>query len=77
MIRTPDEILEGLYSDGEMPEAFEVEDLCVAAKEGDWALEKLAALERALERDGWSILDLTTDDDAGTVLELVPPEVAA
>jgi len=77
MPRTPEEILDALNEDGEMPTESEVGELCTAAIAGDWALEHLEALQHALEQAGWAVMNLTTDDDDGTVLELVPPEAAA
>ena len=77
MDRTAEEILDDLRETGEMPKTYEVEGLCVAAREGDWALAKLEALERTLRRAGWSVVDTTTDDDESMVIELLPPEEAA
>lgn len=73
MERTAEEILDDLNEQGTMPTEPEVVALCNAALEGAQVAEALDALERALLRAGWQILDLTTDDDEGKVLELVPP----
>lgn len=74
MDRTAEEILDELIENGTMPSEAEVTALCEAVFEGEQAAAKLDALDRALRRGGWSIIDMTTDDDEGQVLELIPPD---
>ena len=74
MVRTAEEILDALHEDGTMPTGPEVAALCAAVNEGEAAEARLAALEHAMETAGWSVVDMTTDDDDGQVLELVPPD---
>lgn len=74
MDRTAEEILDDLNELGKMPTATEVAALCDAAVDGIAELAKFGALEHALELAGWTIIDVTTDDTDGTMLQLVPPE---
>ena len=63
-------IYESLLS-GEPPTTQEVEALLEDAAEGERAAEKLEQLEQALAQMGYALVDVTTDDDEGEVLELV------
>lgn len=73
MDRSAEEILDELHETGARPSDLEIAALCGAVIEGERATAKFEALERALARVGWSIVDTTTDDDDATVLELIPP----
>lgn len=72
--RTPTEILDAMAEEGTMPSERETAALCTRATEADVLEAKLYALERLLCRIGYRIVDVTTDDDDGTVLELVTME---
>lgn len=74
MDRTVEEILDDLHEDGTLPTGPETVALCAAVAGAMEAEVRLAALEHAMARAGWSIVDMTTDDDDGQVLELVPPD---
>jgi hypothetical protein len=73
MLRTATEILDELNENGTRPTEIEIAALCNAAIEGEHVAAHLAAFEHALNRAGWAIVDMTTDDTDGTVFELVPP----
>jgi len=73
MDRSAEEILDDLRELGTMPTTLEVVALCEAVAEGELAAAKFTAFERALGRAGWTVLDVTTDDDDTMAIELVPP----
>jgi len=77
MTRTPDEILDALNEYGEGPEDYEVERLCVAAKQTRLATAELEALRSAMSDSGWVILDVIADEDDGVAVELLPPKATA
>ena len=74
MDRTAEEILDDLLELGTLPTGPEVVALCAELAGAMEAEARLAALEHAMTRAGWSIVDMTTDDDDEQVLELVPPD---
>jgi hypothetical protein len=73
MDRDAQEILDELRDHGKLPTEAETAALCEAALDGQRFSEALDALEHALNKAGWSVVDLTTDDTEGTVFDLVPP----
>lgn len=73
MDRTADEIQMDLINGGEMPTVQEAMDLCDRALEADQLEAKFDALERALAKAGWTMIDVTTDDSDGRAIKLVPP----
>jgi glucosamine 6-phosphate synthetase-like amidotransferase/phosphosugar isomerase protein len=77
MERDAEEIMGELLEHGTMPSAEEVIALCAVAVEAERQQEKWEGLERALAREGYRIVDMTTDDDDGTVLHIVRIEEPA
>jgi hypothetical protein len=73
IVRTAEEILDDLIEDGSTPTDEETVALCEAAIAGELAQAQLDAFGQALQRAGWSVIDVTTDDDEGHVLQLAPP----
>ncbi len=71
MDRDAEEIMSELLEHGTMPSDEEIVALCAVAIEAERQQEKWEGLERALKRDGYRIVDMTTDDDASTVLAIV------
>lgn len=71
--RNATEILDELRERGAMPTEIEVETLCGLAIAAEDLADKWQAFDRALAKAGWSIVDMTNDDD-GPLFELVPPE---
>lgn len=59
---------------GRMPTEQEVMALVHDANAGEHLEHELAALKIALEEVGFAVIDTTTDDDDGTVLEIVKIE---
>lgn len=74
MDRSAEEIMAELLEHGTMPSEAEVVALCEVAIAAEQQQEKWEGLERALKREGYHIVDMTTDDDDGTVLSIVPIE---
>ncbi len=72
MDRSAEEILEALLEHGTMPSEAEVVALCEIADAAERMQEKWESLEHALKREGYHIVDMTTDDDEATVLHIVP-----
>lgn len=70
--RSVEEVLDDVLERGVMPDAQGVVDLCNLALEGERSQERYEALERALARAGWCVVDMTTDDEDCETLEIVP-----
>lgn len=74
MDRDAEEIMSDLLEHGTMPSEAEVVALCEIAVAAEHMQERWEGLERALKREGYHIVDMTTDDDEGTHLAVVPIE---
>ena len=72
--RSANEILDDLMEEGTEPSQQEIVQLCHEAGEAGRWQSTYKALERALNRAGYVIMDVTTDDDDETRLEIVEAE---
>lgn len=63
LTRFPAEILDDYLEHGELPSGPEIEALCRIAEGSDLLCERLEAIDHLLARHGFSIIDVTTDDD--------------
>lgn len=72
VMRDIQDILDDLQDTGAVPSEAEIAAICERAIEADRLEARDAALLRALRLQlGLTVIDTTTDDDEGTVLQLV------
>lgn len=73
--RTAEEIMEALMEGGPQATTAEVAALCAAAMAAGQLEAELDGLKRAMQELGYTVIDVTTDDDGDQrVLQIVRPE---